>query len=51
MDGSPLSSLPAELRNTIHEMALIEDQPIGIFEDRGKLVWPTPALLKTCGQI
>ena len=52
MDESPLSTLPAELRNLIYEMSLTSDEPIQIFEvheiSSEVTVWRTPALLATC---
>lgn len=50
MDDSPLSRLPAELRNRIYELALLQDDSITISLN-GKRRWRPPAHLSTCNQI
>lgn len=49
MDNSPLARLPAELRNYIYELVLIETQPIEVNWGYSNL-WIAPPLLQTCRQ-
>lgn len=54
MDASPLASLPAELRNEIYELVLLEQSEVIITADNNKQRSPDsvhPALTKVCKQI
>lgn len=48
MDYSPLSRLPAELRNYIYELVCVTDNPIII---SFRYFWDPPMLLQTCRQL
>lgn len=50
MDKSPLSRLPAELRNFIYGLALSYEEPIAINKSECRL-WAPPALLHCCREI
>ena len=51
MESSPLARLPPELRNTIYEMVVLEEDPIDIEADQTTLAFPIPGLLRTCSQL
>jgi len=52
MEASILSTLPAEVRNRIYELALVATRTINIWElSLNKPLWKAPALLHTCQQI
>lgn len=48
MDASPLNKLPAELRNSIYRMVLVDESPVKVNK---KSVLERTALLHTCAQI
>lgn len=53
MDNSPLSRLPAELRNTIYTLVLVTGKETVLCEtnDNESFHWQPPALLHACSQL
>lgn len=51
MDNSPLTQLPAEVRNRIYELALITAKAVVISKHERSAPWQAPALLQSCRQI